>query len=172
MLLKFTSPLADFLPQAETAAADIDVDFLWKCCGADEFQFEALAADYWGHAPSAIEAAAIALRLHGAPMYFYRKGRGHYKAAPEDTPQAALAGQEKRRQQQLQIDEWAAQLRAGNIPEALRSQLMTLLHRPDKTPWNGKPWTPPAATPTSRPCVWWLLLAAFRRCRTICWPVS
>lgn len=50
VLLKFTSPLADFLPQAETAAADIDVDFLWECCGADEFQFEALAADYWGHA--------------------------------------------------------------------------------------------------------------------------
>ena len=82
------------MPQAETAAADIDVDFLWECCGADEFQFEALAADYWGHAPSAIEAAAIALRLHGAPMYFYRKGRGHYKAAPEDALKAALAGQE------------------------------------------------------------------------------
>jgi hypothetical protein len=138
VLLKFTSPLADFLPQAETAAADIDVDFLWECCGADEFQFEALAADYWGHAPSAIEAAAIALRLHGAPMYFYRKGRGHYKAAPEDTLKAALAGQEKRRQQQLQIDEWAAQLRAGNIPEALRSQLMTLLHRPDKNTLEWK----------------------------------
>lgn len=138
VLLKFTSPLADFLPAAETAANDIDVDFLWECCGSDEFGFEALAADYWGHAPSAVEAAAIALRLHGAPMYFYRKGRGHYKAAPEDTLKAALAGQEKRRQQQLQIDEWAAALCAGTIPDALRSQLMTLLHRPDKNTLEWK----------------------------------
>ena len=97
VLLRFTSPLADFLPTAEAIAAEVDIGFLWECCGQDEFGFEALAQDYVGHPPSAVEAAAIALRLHSAPIYFHRKGRGRYRAAPEDILKAALAGQEKRR---------------------------------------------------------------------------
>ncbi len=138
VLLKFTSSLADFLPQAETMAADIDADFLWECCGADEFGFEELAADYHGHAPSAVEAAAIALRLHGSPMYFYKKGKGRYKAAPEESLKAALAGIEKKKQQQAQIDAWVAEVEAGALPEAWGSHLMTLLHRPDKNTLEWK----------------------------------
>lgn len=138
VLLRFTSPLADFLPTAEAIAAEVDIDFLWECCGQDEFGFEALAQDYVGHPPSAVEAAAIALRLHSAPIYFHRKGRGRYRAAPEDILKAALAGQEKRRLQEVQITEWAAQLAAGMLPEAIASQLMTLLHRPDKNTLEWK----------------------------------
>ena len=92
ILLRFSSALADFLPAAEQQAAEIDIDFLWECCGDAEFDAATLAEDYFGHKPSALESAAIALRVHGAPMYFYKKGKGRYKAAPHEALQAALAG--------------------------------------------------------------------------------
>ena len=38
------------------------------------------------------------LKLHSAPMYFYRRGRGRYQAAPEDTLKLALAGAEKKKE--------------------------------------------------------------------------
>ena len=139
VLLRFNSALADFMPAAEALAADLDLDFLWECCGEDEFDATALAADYFGQAPSAIETAAISLRLHEAPMYFYKKGRGRYKAAPEESLKAALAGQEKKRLQQLQIDAWVEECRAGRLPEAWRPHLMSLLWKPDKNTleWKG-----------------------------------
>ncbi|SCK11223.1 ribonuclease catalytic domain-containing protein [Vogesella sp. LIG4] len=132
VFLEFNSPLQDFLPAAEALAADIDVDFLWECCGEDEFGFETLAADYFGHAPSVSENAAILLRLYAAPMYFYKKTKGRFKAAPEETLKAALAGIERKKREQEQIDAWAGELAAGTLPDAIRSQLMTLLYRPDK----------------------------------------
>lgn len=132
VFLEFSSDLQAFLPAAEKIAADIDIDFLWECCGEDEFGFETLAADYFGHAPSAFENAAILLKLYAAPMYFYKKSKGRFKAAPEDTLKAALAGIERKKREQEQVDAWAAELAAGTLPDAIRSQLMTLLYRPDK----------------------------------------
>ena len=74
--LRFERPsLTEFMEQAEAIATDIDTSFLWECCGSDEFGFEQLAEDYVGHKPSPIE-AGVAMRLHSAPMYFYRKGKG------------------------------------------------------------------------------------------------
>jgi exoribonuclease-2 len=132
VFLEFSSALPDFLPAAEAIAADIDVDFLWECCGDDEFGFDVLAADYFGHAPSALENAAILLRLYAAPMYFYKKAKGRFKAAPEETLKAALAGIERKKREQEQIDAWAAELAAGTLPDAIRSHLMAILYRPDK----------------------------------------
>jgi exoribonuclease-2 len=43
----------------------------------------------------------VLLRLHGAPMYFYKKGRGRYKAAPQGALKAALAGIERKKLQAL-----------------------------------------------------------------------
>ena len=37
------------------------------------------------------EAAGLVLALHSAPIYFYKKGRGRYKAAPEQSLRAAQA---------------------------------------------------------------------------------
>src|SRR5687768_10521010 len=76
--------IADFLPRAQRAADEIDLDFLWECSAGDEFGYDALAREYFGRTPSALEAAAVLVRLHGAPMYFYKRGRGRYKAAPDD----------------------------------------------------------------------------------------
>ena len=85
VMLRFDQPaLAAFMDAAQRTAAEIDIDFMWECCGADEFAFETLGREYFGHAPSALESAGLLLRLHGAPMYFYKKGKGRYKAAPAE----------------------------------------------------------------------------------------
>ena len=132
ILLEFSSALHDFLPAAETLAADIDIDFLWEVCGSDEFDYQQIAADYFGHTPSPIENAAVLIRLYGAPMYFYKKGKGRFKAAPQEALQAALAGIERKQREQAQIDEWVAQMLDGQLPPAIDQQLFSLLHRPDK----------------------------------------
>ena len=100
VLLRFATPApADLLERAEAEAAGIDVDFLWEVCGEEEFGFEQLAAEYHGAKADPAQAAAVLLRLHSAPMYFHRKGRGRFRKAPPEILQAALAGLEKKRQQ-------------------------------------------------------------------------
>jgi exoribonuclease-2 len=133
VLLRFDDAApADFLARAEAQAADIDVDFLWEASGADEFGFDALAREYHGRSPGALEAAAILLRLHGAPVYFHRKGKGRYRAAPPDILKAALAAVEKKRRQQEQMDEWAAALARFELPDALAPLVSQLLYKPDR----------------------------------------
>ena len=133
VMLRFERPaLGEFMAEAARAADDIDIDFLWQCCGEAEFEVASLAREYFGHEPSALESAAALLRLHGAPMYFYKKGRGRYKAAPEVALKAALAGVERRRLQAEQKQHYVSELTAGRMPEALLPQLKTLLYKPDK----------------------------------------
>src|SRR3954469_17544349 len=134
VLLRFDGqPLTHFMQEAQREAEGIDPQFLWEVCGAEEFGFETLAADYFGHAPSPREAAAVAVALHSHPMYFYKRGKGRYQAAPEQNLKAALAGAEKKRKQQEQVDLWAGELAAGRVPEALAPRVDTLLFKPDKT---------------------------------------
>ena len=133
VLLRFDGqPLAHFMQEAQREAEGIDPQFLWEVCGPEEFGFETLATDYFGHAPSPREAAAVALALHSHPMYFYKRGKGRYQAAPEQNLKAALAGAEKKRKQQEQVDLWSGELAAGRVPEALAAKLDTLLFKPDK----------------------------------------
>ncbi|MBM3340558.1 MAG: RNB domain-containing ribonuclease [Betaproteobacteria bacterium] len=133
VLLRFDQPApANFMADTQRMAADIDVDFLWECCGEPEFDYTALAREYFGHDPSALESAAVLVRLHGAPMYFYKKGRGRYKAAPQAALQAALAGIERKKQQALQKDRYVAQLAEGKLPPEFTPLVKTLLYKPDK----------------------------------------
>ena len=133
VLLRFAEPsLAELLPKAEALAADIDTDFLWQCCGALEFGFADFAREYYGQTPSAVEAAGVLVKLHSAPMYFYRKGRGRYQAAAPDTLRAALAGVERKKQQQAQIAAWAHQLEHGDLPREFLPILPQLLYKPDR----------------------------------------
>ncbi len=133
VLLHFEAPpLGELMGNAEALAAEIDSDFLWQCCGEAEFGFTDLAREYFGHAPGALEAAAIAIKLQSAPMYFYRKGKGRFRAAPPDTLKAALASVEKKRLQEEQIRSWADELQRGTVPEALRAILPQLLYQPDR----------------------------------------
>ena len=133
VLLRFEAPpLAELMGKAEALAAEIDTDFLWQCCGEAEFGFADLAREYCGHAPSALEAAAILVKLQSAPMYFYRKGKGRFRAAPADTLKAALASVEKKRAQEEQIRIWADELQRGTMPAALQLMLPRLLYQPDR----------------------------------------
>ena len=120
ILLRFDGQsLAGFMPEAQRLAEPIDPQFLWEVCGPDEFAFDALAKEYFGRVPTPQEAAAVALALHANPMYFYKRGKGRYQGAPEENLKAALAGAEKKRRQQEQVDAWAAELAAGRVPEPL-----------------------------------------------------
>jgi exoribonuclease II len=133
VLLRFAEGgLTDFLDRAQKQAEEIDTDFLWECCGDDEFAFADLAAEYCGHPPSSMEGATILLKLHSAPMYFHRKGRGRFRAAPADTLKAALAGLERKRVQAEQIEAWSAQLQVFEMPEALKTMVRDLLYKPDR----------------------------------------
>ncbi len=133
VLLRFEQPApAPMLQQAQQQAEAIDVDFLWECAPQQEFGFEDMAREYHGHAPSAVEAAAILLRLHGAPVYFHRKGRGRFRPAPAETLKQALAALERRRLQEEQKRQYVEQLKAGGLPPALGALGVALLVRPDK----------------------------------------
>jgi exoribonuclease-2 len=124
--------LANFMADAQKASEELDPQFLWEATGGEEFGFEDLAREYYGRAPTPQEATAVALLLHANPIFFYKRGKGRYQAAPEQNLKAALAGVEKRRKQQEQVDAWAAELAAGKLPEALGPRLDTLLFKPDK----------------------------------------
>ena len=133
VLLQFDKPdPATLLEQAKTVAGDVDLEFLWEVAGQEEFGFAELGAEYFGHAPLPFEAAGLVLALHNAPIYFYKKGRGRYKAAPEQSLRAALAGIEKKKQQALVQASYVEELKAGRLPSAMQPLVQQLLFKPDK----------------------------------------
>ncbi|MFJ9534601.1 ribonuclease catalytic domain-containing protein [Herbaspirillum sp. NPDC101396] len=133
VMLQFASPApAKLLEDAQIILQDIDLDFLWEVAGEDEFGFAELGTEYFGHAPLPHEAAGLLLRLHSAPIYFYKKGKGRYKAAPLASLQAAQAGLEKKKQQALVQAQYVDELKAGKLPDAFKPLALTLLFRPDK----------------------------------------
>jgi len=132
VLFRFNEPLAGFIEGAQKAAEQIDLDFLWECCEQEEFSYDKLGRDYFGRAPNPAELAAVLLRLHGAPMYFYRKGRGRYRPAPPEALKAALASVERKRQQAALQAEYVEQLKKYELPQAFRPRLAELLYKPDR----------------------------------------
>ncbi|WP_230970954.1 ribonuclease catalytic domain-containing protein [Nitrogeniibacter aestuarii] len=139
VLLTFDSPTAsELLPRAEAEAEQLDTDFLWEVCGEDEFGFEEFAEEYFGHTPNTVEAAAVLLRLHSAPVYFHRKGRGRFRKAPTDILQAALAGLEKKRQQAEAVDRMRDELLAHKLPAEFEGMVPQLLYRPDRNRLEAK----------------------------------
>jgi exoribonuclease-2 len=133
VVLRFAEPTpGELVERAERDAGEIDIDFLWQACPDTEFGFEDLAADYAGHKPAAVEATAVLLRLHSAPMYFHRKGKGRFRKAPPEILQAALAGLEKKRLQALAIERMVAELAAGTLPAEFPPMLRELLYKPDR----------------------------------------
>ncbi len=133
VMLRFSQPaLADFIAEAEAIANGVEVDFLWECCPPDEFGFEQIATEYFGHAPSSLEAAAALIRLHSAPIYFHKKGKGRYRAAPPDVLKAALAGAERKRQQLALQARYTGQLSRFELPVEFAEHLAQLLYKPDR----------------------------------------
>lgn len=139
VVLAFERPSgAELLAQARSFAAGLDAEFLWQCSGGAEFGFEDLARDYVGRAPSAVEAAGVLMTLQSAPIYFYRRGRGRFQAAPEATLRLALAGVEKKKRIEAQIDEWAASLARFECPPQIAALKDELLYAPERAKPEAK----------------------------------
>lgn len=133
VLLRFEHPgIIDFMPEAQKVAEELDLDFLWQCSSGEEFGYETLAQEYYGRTPNPTEAAGVLMKLHSAPMYFYKRGKGRYKAAPEEALKAALASVERKKQQALKKEAYVAQLTAGELPNDLAPVVKTLLFKPDR----------------------------------------
>ena len=133
VMLRFDSPApGEMLASAQRLADDLDVGFLWECAPQDEFGFLELADDYFGRKPVPAEATALLLKLHGAPVYFHRKGRGRYRPAPADVLKAALASLERKRLQEETVERDAQALVEGRLPDAVGTLAAALLARPDK----------------------------------------
>lgn len=134
VLFRFDAPpLTEFMHHVQQVADELDPGFLWECCANDtEFASNTLATDYFGHSPSPVEAASTLLLLHSAPMYFYKKGLGRYKAASPDTLKAALASQEKKRLQAMQQARYVEQLSNFVLPEEFSAHIPSLLYKPEK----------------------------------------
>lgn len=138
VLFEFDAPApAQLLSEAQAAAEAIEIDFLWECAPQEEFEAIVFAEDYYGHAPSAVEKAALIFALNSAPAYFHRRGKGRYRPAPPDILEAALAAIEKKRLQAEQQQRWTDQLLAGELPEEIAQVATSLLTRPDK---NTNEW--------------------------------
>ena len=133
VLLKYPAPApAQVMDQARSGKAELDLDFLWEVAGEAEFGFEELAREYHGHTPTAPESAAILLALHDAPIYFHKRGKGRYRAAPADVLAAAKAAVERKARETAQRAEWSAALVRGELPAALGAKVFELAHKPDK----------------------------------------
>ena len=129
---EFDGDMAAFLEKAQSEAAEIDTDLLWETCGEEEFTAAAAAEEYFGHAPSKTELAATLIALYAAPMYFYKKAKGVFKAAPEETLKQALAAIERKKQQEALMEEWTGRLKNGELPPEIAADLPAILHMPDK----------------------------------------
>jgi exoribonuclease-2 len=133
VLLQFDTPSpGELISRATSLSHQMDVSFLWEVAGEQEFGFADLGLEYFGHAPSPEESAGLLLTLASAPVYFHKKGKGRYKAAPAEILKAALAGVEKKKQQALLQAKQVEELKAGQLPASMASLVNQLLFKPDK----------------------------------------
>ncbi|TAK96266.1 MAG: RNB domain-containing ribonuclease [Aquabacterium sp.] len=133
VLIKFAKPSpSELLAQGTAQAADIDVDLIWEVAPEDEFSFEDLAKEYFSASADAVQQAAMLMRLFDTPHYFHRRGKGRFRKAPEDILKQALVAIERKKQQALQIEQWAQALAAGECPQPIKDQLYKILFKPDK----------------------------------------
>jgi exoribonuclease-2 len=133
VLLKFEKPApAELLGAAQALSESIELDLAWEFAPEDDFGFADLAAVYFQDPPTLPQQAGTLLRLHEAPHYFRRAGKGRYKKAPAEIIQQALAAIEKKRLLQEQIVDWAQALGRGECPQPIREQLYKILFKPDK----------------------------------------
>ncbi|TAK79703.1 MAG: RNB domain-containing ribonuclease [Aquabacterium sp.] len=133
VLIRFDKPApAELLAQAQALSADIDPSLVWEVAPDEEFGFDDIAREYFSAKADAVQQAAALMRLFDTPHYFHRRGKGRFRKAPEDVLKQALVAIERKKQQALQIEQWAAELAAGQCPPPIREQLYKILFKPDK----------------------------------------
>ncbi|TDR32989.1 RNB domain-containing ribonuclease [Hydromonas duriensis] len=105
--------------QVEQLVEQADLSFVWECAPEGVFEFGDLARDYFGSGASLIEQAAMWQVLHGAPIYFGKKGRGLFTRQPAEQIEIALAAVAKK-EERLRIQAaWTEDLVAGHCPEEI-----------------------------------------------------
>jgi hypothetical protein len=79
VMLKFDAlECAEFHTQVEALAKEVDTEFLWECSPEGEFDFTAMAQEYFGEKPTVVQQAATLAALHAAPI----QGQGHVPCSP------------------------------------------------------------------------------------------
>ncbi len=133
VLIKFAKPSpAELMAQAPGQALEIDLDLIWEVAPEEDFSFEDLAKEYFSASPTAVQQAAMLMRLFETPHYFHRRGKGRFRKAPEDILKLALQAIERKKQIAAQIEQWAKELGEGTCPAPIREQLYKILFKPDK----------------------------------------
>jgi exoribonuclease-2 len=136
VLLRFAAPAATALhADAHALAATLDVDFLWEVSGDDEFGFAELATEYFGHPPTAVESAAVAL---AGRRCISTSGAGRYRKAPAEL-KAALMERKKR----SRAERAGRRSSPRRLPDVAGEAPM-LLYKPDRNTLEWKALPPPA----------------------------
>ena len=133
VMVQFEKPLpAELISGAQKIQSTIDPALAWEFSPDEEFGFTDLASDYFNDKPTVEQQVAALFCLFETPHYFRRAGKGRFKKAPTEIVQLALLAIEKKKQQLIQISEWAISLGHGVCPEPIRTQLYKILFKPDK----------------------------------------
>lgn len=152
---------AALLERAQESAAELDPGFLWEVAPAEEFSYEDIASEYFT-TPGAVEKAAMMLALHGNPVYFYRKGRGRYRKAPEDILKRALEAVERKRLLEERRAQMVRMMVNGELPEEIARAPYALLLHPDKNAIEWKALSDAAAETRQSPLRLLMGLGAIR----------
>ncbi len=133
-LMNFAQPdAATLMASAQAQMADIDMSLLWQSAeGRDELTFAELSQEYFGASATSEQMAATLFALQLAPMYFYKRGKGRYKRAPEDALKGALLSVERKAREAEQVEAWVRELVIGQAPVEITNHWAQLLHAPDK----------------------------------------
>jgi exoribonuclease-2 len=133
VMVQFEKPTpVELTSEAQKIQSTIDPALAWEFSPDEEFGFADLARDYFNDKATVEQQVAALFCLYETPHYFRRAGKGRFKKAPHEIVQLALAAIEKKKQQLIQISEWAVSLADGVCPEPIRDQLYKILFKPDK----------------------------------------
>ena len=133
VMVQFEKPSpAELISAAQKIQSTIDPALAWEFSPDEEFGFADLARDYFNDKATVEQQVAALFCLFETPHYFRRAGKGRFKKAPTEIVHLALLAIEKKKQQLLQISEWAVSLGNRICPEPIRTQLFKILFKPDK----------------------------------------
>lgn len=131
------------LEGAKRIRSEIDIQLLWEAVHEQaDWDIAALAQEYWGRIPTIIEQIGMAYEVQEHPVYFYRKGGGHFKPAQKESLQAAILGLERKAEQDRQRQMALVLFQQGEIPEWIAKELPDLVYQADKNthPWKTLEW--------------------------------
>ena len=133
VMVEFEKPApAELIAAAQQVQKTIEPALAWEFAPEEEFGFAELARDYFNEKATVEQQVAALFCLFETPHYFRRAGKGRFKKAPTEIVELALMAIEKKKQQLLQINDWAVSLGHGVCPEPIRAQLYKILFKPDK----------------------------------------